>query len=297
MQSTDNIEAADPQSVVNAYFRKEASYWAEIYERNGIKEAIHKERLRAALAMASGLQLAPAARVLDVGCGAGLATVGLARRGFVVEAIDPIQIMIDATRKCAIAAGVDSQVTTRIGDIHAIPFTDQTFDLVVALGVLPWLPQVENPLREMSRVLRPGGYMIVTVDTAWQLRQLPDPLLNPLMRGPRRLAAYILGRSPRGVRSYVISLRALRHALDSVGLKEMAGLALGFGPFTIFKHEVLPSSVGLKLHDWLQSMANRGAPILRSSGSQYLVLAKKCDVGSRGSKASDCESMASVFAP
>ena len=107
MQSTDAVEAGAPQSVVNAYFRKEAAYWAEIYERNGIKEAIHKERLRAALAMAVGLRLAPAARVLDVGCGAGLAAIGLARQGLMVEAIDPIQVMVDATRKRAIEAEVD----------------------------------------------------------------------------------------------------------------------------------------------------------------------------------------------
>jgi ubiquinone/menaquinone biosynthesis C-methylase UbiE len=282
MQSTDAVEAGAPQSVVDAYFRKEAAYWAEIYERNGIKEAIHKERLRAALAMAVGLRLAPAARVLDVGCGAGLATIGLARQGLMVEAIDPIQVMVDATRKRAMEAGVDPRVTARIGDIHAIPFPDRTFELVVALGVLPWLPQVETPLREMSRVLRPGGHMIVSVDTLWQLRQLADPFLNPLMRTPRRLAGYILGRFPRGIRSYVTSLRAFRRALDSEGLRELAGVALGFGPFTIFKRELLPSSVGLKLNDRLQSMANRGAPILRSSGSQYLVLAKKCGVGSKG---------------
>src|SRR2546427_12508008 len=107
MQGTDAIGAGDPQSVVNAYFRKEAAYWAEIYERNGIKEAIHKERLRAAVAMAVGLRLAPAARVLDVGCGAGLAAIRLARQGLIVEAIDPVEAMVEATRKGAMGAGGD----------------------------------------------------------------------------------------------------------------------------------------------------------------------------------------------
>jgi ubiquinone/menaquinone biosynthesis C-methylase UbiE len=283
-KNTEPVEAADAQSVVNAYFRQEASYWAEIYHHHGIKEAIHQERLRAALAMADSLRLPGAARVLDIGCGAGLATVALAGRGFLVEAIDPVGLMIDATRRRAMEAGVGDRVTTRMGDVHAVPFADRAFDLVVALGVLPWLPQVEEPLREMARVLRPGGCMIVTVDTRWQLRQLLDPLASPLTQGPRRLAANMLGRSSHGIRSHVTSLRAFRRALAAEGLEEATGLALGFGPFTLFKREVLPHSVGLMLHDRLQSMANRGAPIVRSTGSQYLVLAKKRDAGSNGSQ-------------
>jgi SAM-dependent methyltransferase len=236
--------------------------------------------------MAASLRLVPGG-VLDVGCGAGVGTVELARRGFAVDAIDPIQIMIDATRRRAMEAGLDARVTAQIGDIHTIPYLDRTFDLVVALGVLPWLPRIAKPLREISRVLRPAGYLIASVDTLWQLRQLPDPILNPVMREPRRLAACIMRRSPRGVRSYVTSLRAFRRTLASEGYQEMAGLALGFGPFTMFKREVLPSSVGLKLQDWLQSMAKRGVPIIRSSGSQYLVLARKCTAERGPSKGSD----------
>lgn len=272
---TTKVEAADPQSIVNAYFRKEASYWARIYERSGIAEAIHQERLRATFALVDKLASPPMARALDVGCGAGWASAGLAARGIAVDSMDSVQEMIDATRARAAAAGAASRVTTRIGDIHAIPFPDETFDLVVALGVLPWLPGIDEPLRQMTRVLRPGGHMIVTMDTLWQLRQLFDPVLNPLMGGPRKLAARLLGRPQGGVRSHVTTINAFQRALESQGLEPLEGAALGFGPFTLFKREALPGGAGLKLNNWLQSMANKGAPILRSSGSQYLVLAKK----------------------
>jgi ubiquinone/menaquinone biosynthesis C-methylase UbiE len=285
MPNIDNIEADSAQSAVNAYFRREASYWADIYERSDrsdIAGAIHQERLRAALAMVDSLRLPSAACALDVGCGAGLATVGLACRGLTVDALDPIQIMLDATRNRAIETGVVSRVTTQIGGVQAIPFPDESFDLVLALGVLPWLPQVEKPLREMFRVLRPGSSMIASVDTRWQLRQFLDPFLNPLLRGPRRLAAHVLGRPPRDVRCYVTSLRSFRRMLDTEGFEEIDGVALGFGPFTIFSHEVLPRAAGLNLNNWLQSMADRGTPILRSSGSQYLFLLRKRSGGSKG---------------
>jgi ubiquinone/menaquinone biosynthesis C-methylase UbiE len=171
---------ADPQAVLNAYFHQEASHWEEIYRRDGIKEAIHQERLRAALAMVDSLHLLPQSRVLDIGCGAGYATIALASRGLTVDSLDPVETMVRATRERAVEAGLRS-VTVRIGDIHSLPFAQGTFALVIALGVLPWLPGIDTPLREMARVLRPGGHLIVTVDCLWQLRQAFDPFLTKLM--------------------------------------------------------------------------------------------------------------------
>jgi ubiquinone/menaquinone biosynthesis C-methylase UbiE len=275
MHMGGHTEAADAQGAVNGYFRCEAGYWTDIYRRDGIKEATHQERLRAALAFTDRLDLPAGARVLDVGCGAGYAATALAQRGFAVDAVDPVAQMIEATRQRALAAGVGANVATRLGDIHCLPFPDATFALGIALGVLPWLPHLDHSLAELFRVLQPGGHIIASVDARWQLRQMLDPLLNPVLESPRRLAARVLRQPSGGVRAYTTSLRAFRRALASHGFLEVAGVALGFGPFTMFKRELLPASLGLKLHRRLQALANDGAPLLRSSGSQYLVLARK----------------------
>lgn len=265
------------QDLINSYFHKEARYWAEIYARDGTRERIHHQRLRLALGMASELRLSPGEHALDVGCGAGLGAVGLARRGFLVEALDPVQSMIEATRNYAIKAGTQSLVRTRVGDIHGLPFSDGSFAVVLALGVLPWLPQIGRPLREIYRVLRPGGSMIVSIDTKWQLREIFDPLMNPSLAHPRKFVSYLLRRrrSEPPVRAYRISLKAFRRVLKAEGFEEQRGVTLGFGPFTFFGREVLPDVLGRKLHDWLQAIALEGAPILRSLGSQHLVLARK----------------------
>ena len=269
--------AASPQAALNAYFRDEATHWAEMYERDGIKEAIHQERLRAALAMVDELALPPQSRVLDAGCGAGYATVALASRGLAVDALDPVEAMVRATRRRAADSG--AQVAAQIGDVHALPFPDERFALVVALGVLPWLPALDKPLNEMARVLRPGGHLIVTVDCLWQLRHALDPLRTPLVQWLKPRVHRVLeacGRRPR-VRSHMTSLRAMRRALAAQGFEERRGLALGFGPFTFFGRDILPRSIGIKLELRLQSLANQGAPLLQSTGSQYLVLARKRD--------------------
>jgi SAM-dependent methyltransferase len=92
------------------------------------------------------------------------------------------------------------------------PFPESSFALVVALGVLPWVPALGEPLGEMMRVLRPGGHLIVTVDCLWQLRAALDPLRTPLLHWPKRLVRHVpqaLGRPPK-IRPRVI--RAWRTA-------------------------------------------------------------------------------------
>jgi ubiquinone/menaquinone biosynthesis C-methylase UbiE len=280
MPDIERSSLAIHQRELDAYFREESPFWGAIYEREGIVETIYQERLRLTLAMADGLRLPPSTRVLDVGCGAGLATVGLARRALTVDAIDPVRAMTQATRKRVAAACVETRVAVQEGDVHALPFPDDTFALVVALGVLPWLPKIEPPLREMTRVLHPGGYLIAAVDTYWQLRQFFDPLRNPLLHGPRRLAGPFLRRRlvpRRSVRPQVTRLREFKRELVAQGLELQSGYTVGFGPFTFFNRPILPASAGLRLNNWLQFMANGGTPALSSGGSQFLVLAKKAN--------------------
>lgn len=278
MPDIDHLSLAVHQKVLDAHFRAESRVWWQIYEREGIFESIHQERLRLALAMVDELRLPPNTRVLDVGCGTGKATVGLAHRALTVDAIDPVRAMTQATRERAAAAYVKTRVAVHEGDVHALPFPDDTFALVIALGVLPWLPKIDPPLREMSRVLRPGGYLIATVDTYWQLRQFFDPFKNPLLLGPHGLVGALLRRllvPRRGFRPHVTRLREFRRELVAQGLELQNSYTVGFGPFTLFNRQILPASAGLRLNNRLQSMANRATPALRSFGSQFLVLAKK----------------------
>ena len=52
-------------------------------------------------------------------------------------------------------------------------------------------------------------------------------------------------------------------------------MTLGFGPFTLFRHTVIPEPLGIKLHYRLQFLADRNAPLFRSTGAHYIVLARK----------------------
>ena len=103
-------------------------------------------------------RLAPGLALLDVGCGPGTLTVDLARAvapGPVVG-VDAAAGVVDEARRLALGSGVDG-VTFEVADLFALPFADDSFDVVHAHQVLQHLADPVAALVEMRRVCRPGG--------------------------------------------------------------------------------------------------------------------------------------------
>ncbi|MCJ7633448.1 class I SAM-dependent methyltransferase, partial [Candidatus Bathyarchaeota archaeon] len=111
----------------------------------------------------------------------GFMSIALARSGFLVEAVDHAPAMIDLTRRHASQAGVDSRIHTAIEDVHKLNFEDHSFDLIVALGVIPWLHDLRKALFEITRVLAPSGYAILNMYNRYRTNAWVD--LPTIFRG------------------------------------------------------------------------------------------------------------------
>ena len=98
-------------------------------------------------------------RVLDVGSGDGQYAIEAAKRGGQVTALDREQPMLDAARMRARALGL--HLALHRGDAAMLPFADASFDVVLAVTVLCQLPDAAQAVREMARVLRPGGRLVL----------------------------------------------------------------------------------------------------------------------------------------
>lgn len=98
--------------------------------------------------------------ILDVPCGGGVALRGL-RPGQDVRyvAADIAPAMLERTRAAALARGVASRVETVLADVGRLPFADGDFDLVVSFTGLHCFPDPHQAVREMVRVLHPGGVL------------------------------------------------------------------------------------------------------------------------------------------
>jgi ubiquinone/menaquinone biosynthesis C-methylase UbiE len=268
------------QQYVTDFFESTAAYWRSIYSDDRLVPTIYQDRHTTALRWVQNLDLRPNARILEVGCGAGLLTVALARNGYMVDALDSTDAMLQMTQNRAAHQCLQHRVQTHAGDVHALPFPDHTFDLVIALGVIPWLHSEQLALREMRRVLNGGGYLLVTADNNARLDRLLDPLSSPLL-APLRLAAKYCLRLCR-LWSPPSGFQAKRHypseidrSIDACGFGHVKSCTVGFGPFTFLGKSVFTDAAGVRLHRLLQTFASRrGSSLLRWTGSHYLVLAK-----------------------
>ena len=111
----------------------------------------------------------PGERVLDMGCGAGRHAFELYRRGAHVVAFDldadelaGVEKMFGAMRLAG-EVPEDATAETVRGDALDLPFPDGHFDKIVASEVLEHIPDDMRAMRELLRVLRPGGELAVTV--------------------------------------------------------------------------------------------------------------------------------------
>ena len=102
--------------------------------------------------------LKPGLRVLDFGCGPGTISVGLARAvdPGEVHGIDMEESQIELARAAAEAGG-HSNAKFHVGDITALPFEDNSFDVAHCHAVLMHVPDTSAALAEVKRVLKPGG--------------------------------------------------------------------------------------------------------------------------------------------
>src|SRR5262245_40047858 len=202
-------ENGSSQQYVTGYFESTAAYWRRVYSDDTLLPTIYQDRHYIALRWIRELDLSPNARILEVGCGAGLVTAALARSGYTVDAVDSTPAMLQLTRNEAIHQGVQDRVRIRSADVHALPFAAHAFDLVIAIGVIPWLHSEHLALQEMQRVLKPGGHLLVTADNNGRLDRVLDPLSSPVF-APVRLGAKRLLRL-FGLWSPAVGFQAKRH--------------------------------------------------------------------------------------
>ena len=123
--------------------------------RIGVAAGLHEEFLRAVGAQGG-------ARVLDVGCGPGHATIRLAREtpSAAVVGVDFSAKQIAAARRL-MAAEALANCRFLEADAMDLPFEDGSFDVVMSLASLKHWPDKERGLREIHRVLTRGGYAVV----------------------------------------------------------------------------------------------------------------------------------------
>ncbi len=175
----------------------------------------------------------PYDRALELGCGTGffllnLIQSGVARRGSVTD-LSPGMVKVATRNGQALGLDIDG----RVADAEGIPYEDNTFDLVVGHAVLHHIPDVELALREVVRVLRPGGRFVFAGEpttvgdtyartlSTWTWRVATNVTKLPGLDGWRRPQAELDESSRAAALEAVVDL----HTFAPGDLERMAGNA------------------------------------------------------------------------
>ncbi len=158
--SREEVEAArhDPKRANILYHDWEAQTYDEKWSISYDERCISYARER--FEKIAGTGGWPYRKALELGCGTGFFLLNLKQAGVLDEGhvTDISPGMVEVARRNARGLGFD--VAGRVADAESIPYGDDEFDLVVGHAVLHHIPDVELALREVLRVLRPGGRFV-----------------------------------------------------------------------------------------------------------------------------------------
>jgi len=126
-----------------------------------VTDALEEDLLLDLIGPASGR------RILDVGCGDGALAVELASRGADVTGIDASPKMIAAAQMRAKRCGTKADFA--VADAETLPVADESFDIVVAVTLLCFVPDARKSMSEMARVLIPSGRAVIGELGKWSL--------------------------------------------------------------------------------------------------------------------------------
>jgi 2-polyprenyl-3-methyl-5-hydroxy-6-metoxy-1,4-benzoquinol methylase len=210
-----------------------AGRWNDLYAGETGNLEARNFRLRRDVAVAEVLTRIAGradARVLDLGCGTGPVLDELHRRGVDAFGIDCSEHMLLHARE---RLGVGDNRALAQADSRLVPCAGGSFDVVVCLGVISYLPSYEMVLAEIHRLLKPGGTALVSFRNVFNplfsdpfalARRALRLLLSPLL-GPRPREAFAIGR--------LLDHREVNREAQAVGLQPDGFFGIGFGPFRL----------------------------------------------------------------
>lgn len=232
---------------VRTYFDQQSPcYVDERYVRPSCDQLSYQGRRRLALDfLGSG-----PGRVIDIGSGPGILTRDLLARGYSPWEVDVSLAMLQESRRRLREHGAAARVRFVEGRLPDLPFADRSFDGAACVGLFAYLEDPAGSLREIRRLLKPGGVLVIQVSNAL----CPTARLHTLLRrGYRRLGEALGGRSYPHLRIPLASFRfaALRRLLAQERFHVDAWGHYDFRPPFV---EWIAPSAALAAASWLQRL-------------------------------------------
>ncbi|MDD3860586.1 MAG: class I SAM-dependent methyltransferase [Bacteroidales bacterium] len=164
---------------VKEYYETEAvDYNKEFYESDS-KYPTLRYRQNYILKMIKNLNLPESSVILDAGCGPGDLLLSLDQNFKALFGIDIAEEMISIANK-KLVSHKNKNITFNCGDIENLNFNDSQFDIIVCSGVVEYLKDDIIWMKEIKRVLKPDGYLIINVTNKYSVRKWTSGFVEKL---------------------------------------------------------------------------------------------------------------------
>ncbi len=213
--------ASRPRSGPGEFFDEESVRYDNVYEASSAGGFILRARLATALQLIGD----GPGNVLDAGMGGGRLVEELDRCGWTVSGVDISERMVALAQRRL----PKRRESLRQGDLEALPFDDECFDVAVTTGALEYAIDLRQAIGELTRVVRPGGRVVASFpDYAAPFTVAQMRLWYPAVRLVKRAAP--IGRPSPQPREHLLSPVAFARLLEAAGLVVDSVVPLGPRP-------------------------------------------------------------------
>jgi ubiquinone/menaquinone biosynthesis C-methylase UbiE len=251
----ENEDKKHNETIIS-FFDQELNWWTDVY-REDLPRGFFSFEMRRRLDLVIGLLTAQIQRmdnpdVLECGCGPGNILAMLAPSRCKLTGLDLNRRYID------LAAEKVPGATLIEGNVERLPFPDASFDIVYAVGVLMYLNDDRMAVKEIARVTKDGGFVLISVPNYQMLHLLLDPYY--IFRFFKRILGKDKQPSNTGfdeskIRRY--SLVQLRNLFREYDLREIRSMSTSYGPMKFWRRELLPLTISIRISEVMRKLSER----------------------------------------
>lgn len=214
-ENVDHTEIAKFEAIANRWWDPESEF-KPLHQINPLRLNFIDE-----IAHLSGK------RVLDVGCGGGILSESMARRGALVTGIDMGETPINVAKLHSLEAGIEidyRQVNAEALADHYAGAEEKPFDVITCLEMLEHVPDPGSVINACDSLLKPGGHLFLST-----INRNPKAYLFAIVG-----AEYVLKLLPRGTHDYAKFIRPSELAawVRDAGLEVQSMIGLVYNPLT-----------------------------------------------------------------
>lgn len=246
-----NAERNHDEAIISLFDRN-LRWWQDVY-RGDLPQGFFSFEMRCRLELVAGLLTAEIATkenpdVLECGCGPGDILERLAPLACKLTGLDLNQ------RYLNLAAGRVPEATLIDGNIGQLPFPDASFDVVYAVGVFQYLQDERAAAREISRVTKEGGFVLISFANYRMLHLFFDPYY--LFRAVKKIFGSDTPEvnnefDENKIRRY--PLAQLRNLFREYGMDEIQSMTTSYGPLKFWRREFLPLATSMRISEALRN--------------------------------------------